>query len=199
MPPALAAFQKAFPNVNVLLHDGSRRELIEGLQSGAFQLAVMPQAVVEGIEFETLRAYPCCVAFATGHPFGRLKTVPLEKMAAEPLVGLARRDYPEYYFFIDRLFRPLGLKPRIAVECESDRSLITAVESGRGVALGISVFKIVSGKRLVYRPLAGIDVMVPVGIAWAKSGDVTPAGEKFCEILRKVAKRESGGSKAATT
>lgn len=30
LPPALAAFQKAFPHVNVLLHDASRRELIEG-------------------------------------------------------------------------------------------------------------------------------------------------------------------------
>ena len=38
----------------------------------------------------------------------------------------------------------------------------------------------------------------PVGIARAKSGDITPAGEKFCEILRKVSKGEGGGSKAAT-
>jgi DNA-binding transcriptional LysR family regulator len=199
MPPALAAFQKAFPHVNVRLHDGSRRELIEGLHQGAFQLAIMPKAVVEGIEFETLRAYPLRVAFAPGHAFGRLKSVPLEKMAAEPLVALARREYPEYHHFLNSLFSPLGRKPRIAVECDNDRSLITAVESGQGVALGISVFKLVSGKRLVYRPLTRIDDLVPVGIARAKGGEVTSAGETFCEILRSVAKGTAGGSKAATT
>ena len=56
-----------------------------------------------------------------------------------------------------------------------------------------------TGKRLAYRPLAGIKELNPVGIARAKSGEVTPAGEKFCEILRKVAKRADGGSKAAMT
>ena len=133
LPPALMAFQKAFPRVNVLLHDGSRRELIDGLQSGALQFAVMPKAVVGGIEFETLRSYPFCVAFTPGHPFSRLKSVSLEKMAAEPLVGLARKDYPEYYLLLDSLFHPLGLKPRIAVECDCDRTLVIAVESGRAL------------------------------------------------------------------
>jgi len=195
----IGAFQKAFPRVNVLLHDGSRRELIEGLQNGALQLALMPQTEVDGIEFETLRTYPFCVAFAPGHPFARLKSVSLEKMAAEPLIGFVRKDYPDYYSLIDGLFSPLGLKPRIALECDGASSLITAVESGRGVALALSVFKIVSGKRLAYRPLAGINDLIPVGIARAKSGDVTPAGEKFCEILRKVSKGADGGSKAAMT
>jgi hypothetical protein len=44
----------------------------------------------------------------------------------------------------------------------------------------------VSGKRLLYRPLAGINDVVSVGIARAKNGDLTPAGEKFCESLRKA-------------
>jgi DNA-binding transcriptional LysR family regulator len=192
LPPALAAFQKAFPRVNVLLHDGSRRELIEGLHSGALQIALMPKATVDGIEFESLRDYPFCAAFAPGHPFARLKSVPLEKMAAEPLVGFVRKDYPDYYSLIDGLFRPLGLKPRIALECDGASSLITAVESGRGVALALSVFKIVSGKRLAYRPLAGIKELIPVGIARAKNGDITPAGEKFCEILRKISNGKTG-------
>lgn len=192
LPPALAAFQKAFPHVNVLLHDASRRESVEGLRSGAFQLVVMPEAMnlqSEGIEFEPLRTYPLCVAFAPTHPFNRLKSIPLEKVAAQPLVGFSRRDYPDYALFIDRIFRPSAVKPCIAVECDSASSLITAVESGRGIALAIPALKIVSGKRLVFRPLVGSNELIPVGIARAKNGDITPAGEKFCEILRKVAKR----------
>src|SRR5499425_955825 len=58
LPPALAAFQKAFPRVRVLLHDLSERELIDGLQDGTLELAVMPDATAlqsEGLEFEALR------------------------------------------------------------------------------------------------------------------------------------------------
>src|SRR5580658_6646414 len=184
LPPALAAFQKAFPHVNVILHDASRRELVDGLQDGTLELAIMPDAAssqIPGIEFEALRTYPICVTLAPTHPFARLKSIPLEKLANEPIVGYSRKDYPEYYPLIERLFLPLGVKPRIAVECDSASSLITAVETGRGVALSILAFKIVTGKRLVFRPIAGVSDEIPVGIARATKGDVTPAGEKFCE------------------
>ncbi len=193
LPPALAAFQKAYPHVNVLLHDASQREIVDGFQNGTLELAIVPQALDlqlqnTGMEFEVLRTYPFCVALAPKHPLARLKAIPLEKVAAEPIVGFSRKDYPEYFPFLERLFQPLGVKPRIAVECDSASSLITAVETGRGIALAISVFKIVSGKRLVYRPIAGMKDEMPVGIARAKNGDVTPAGEKFCEILRRISK-----------
>jgi DNA-binding transcriptional LysR family regulator len=77
------------------------------------------------------------------------------------------------------------------VECDSASSLIAAVETGRGIALTLPVFKIVSGKRLAFRPIAGMKDEIPVGIARAKGGDVTPAGEKFCEFLRKISIRTS--------
>jgi DNA-binding transcriptional LysR family regulator len=189
LPPALAAYQRSFPQVNVLLHDASRREIVDGLQDGTLELAVMPEITslqADGIEFEPLRSYPFCVALAPTHRLARLKAVPVEKIAVEPIVGFSRRDYPDYYPFIERLFLPLGIKPRIAVECDSASSLITAVETGRGIALVMSVFKIVIGKRLALRPVAGSKEVTPVGIARAKNGDVTPAGEKFCEILRKL-------------
>lgn len=197
LPPTLTAFQKAFPDVNVQLHEGTRRELIEGLQIGAFELAIMPEVKTVGIEFEPLRSYPFWVAVAPKHPFVRLKEVPLEKIAVEPLVGFARKDFPDYYPIIESLFHPFGLKPRLALECDSGSSLISAVESGRGVALTISVFKVASGKRLAYRPLAGTNYKIPVGIARAKKGDVTPAGEKFCEILRNVTKPPNSAAKTS--
>jgi DNA-binding transcriptional LysR family regulator len=45
-----------------------------------------------GIEFESLRTCPYCVALTAVHPFARLKSIALEKLAAEPLLGLRRKD-----------------------------------------------------------------------------------------------------------
>jgi DNA-binding transcriptional LysR family regulator len=197
LPPALAAFQKAVPRVKVLLHDLSSDELIAGLQNATLELAVMVRQPVgdetAGIQFELLRTYPLCVAMTAAHPFARLKSVSLEKLAAEPLVGFRRKDYPEYNRILDRLFAPIRATPRIAVECDSASSLITEVEAGHGVALSSTVFKLVAGKRLLYRPLTGTTEVASVGIARASKGDVTPAGEKFCEILRMI----SNGTTAA--
>src|SRR5438445_753303 len=158
--------------------------------SATLELAVMVYqpngGQTAGIQFELLRTYPLCVAMTATHPFARLKSITLEKLAAEPLVGLRRKDYSEYYRIVDRVFASVHAKPRIAVECDSASSLITEVEAGRGVALSSTIFKLVAGKRLLYRPLTGTTEVASVGIARASKGDVTPAGEKFCEILRKI-------------
>src|SRR6185436_14218305 len=190
LPPALAAFQKSVPRVKLLLHDLSSDELISGLRNGTLELAIMVEPTGEqtaGIEFELLRTSPLSVAMTAAHPFARLKSIPLEKLAAEPLIGLRRKDYPEYYDFLDRIFAPIRAKPCIAVECDSASSLITEVEAGRGISLASPSLKLVAGKRLLYRTLTGTTEVESVGIARATKGDVTPAGEKFCEVLRKVA------------
>src|SRR5258706_6668754 len=61
LPPALAAFQRAVPRVNLLLHDLSSDELITGLRDASLELAIMVEPIGEqtsGIEFEVLRTYP---------------------------------------------------------------------------------------------------------------------------------------------
>src|SRR6266481_4498557 len=189
LPPALAAFQKAVPRVKMLLHDLSSDDLVARLHNATLELAVMAQATGErtlGIEFEVLRTYPWCVALTAAHPFSRLKSVPLEKLATEPLIGPRRKDYSEYYRVLERVFASISAKPRIAVECDSVSSMITEVEAGRGIALAPTSFQLMAGKRLLYRPLTGTSESVSVGIARATKGDVTPAGEKFCEFLRQT-------------
>src|SRR6266436_5654720 len=118
LPPALAAFQRAVPRVKVLLHDLSSDELIAGLRNATLELAIMVEPAGEqtaGIEFEVLRNFPLCVAMTAAHPFARLKSIALEKLAAEPLIGLRRKDYPEYHHSLDRVFARIPTKPRIAV------------------------------------------------------------------------------------
>src|SRR5260370_24532358 len=156
-----------------------------GVGNARVELAIMVPPIGEqtaGIEFEVLRTYPLCVALTAAHPLARLKSIPLEKVAAEPLVGLRRKDYPDSYDFLDRIFAPIHAKPRIAVECDSASSLITEVEAGRGISLANPSFKLVAAKRLIYRPLTGTTQEGSVGIARATKGDVTPAAETLCEL-----------------
>jgi DNA-binding transcriptional LysR family regulator len=200
LPPGLAAFHKSVPHAKVLLYDFSSDELITGLRNATLDLAIMVQPIgaqAAGIEFELLRTYPLCVAVARAHPFARLKSVPLEKVAAEPLIGLCRKGFPEYHSNLNRAFAPIGAKPRFAVECDSGSSLIFEVEAGRGIAPSMPMFKLVTGKRLLYRPVTGTTELASIGIARAIKGDVTPAGEKFCEILRKTSDGATTGQSKA--
>jgi DNA-binding transcriptional LysR family regulator len=192
LPPALEAFRKAVPRVKVVLHDLTSDELITGLRNAALELAIMVQPSGEqtvGIEFEPARSYSWCVALTAAHPFARLKSVTLKKLAAEPLVVLRRKDYSEYHRLLERIFSPVSAKPRIAVECDSASSLIMEVEAGHGIAVVTANLKLMGGERLLYRPLTGTAEIQVVGIARATAADVTPAGERFCKILREISSR----------
>lgn len=186
LPRSLGAFQREFPDVSVLLHDASRRELLDGLQSGKFEIAVMPEVVIPGIKFQAICSYPCSVAVSPNHPFARLRKVPLEKLAREPLIGFSKWEYPDYYDMLEKLFRSLGLKPDVILECDSASTLITAVESGRGVAITIPVMRITSGKRLTFRPVSGITEEISVGLAWMTSRKLTIAAESFIRLASQI-------------
>jgi DNA-binding transcriptional LysR family regulator len=81
---------------------------------------------------------------------------------------------------------PFPCEGKRSQKSDSASSLTTEVEAGRGVALALSMLKLVAGKRLLYRPLTGPSEVAAVGVARATKGNVTPAGEKFCEALRQT-------------
>jgi DNA-binding transcriptional LysR family regulator len=187
LPPALAAFQKAVPGVSLHLHDLSGNDLAEGLRTGHLELAIMQCPMEEngtGLAFEPLRSYPMCVAVNPHHPLARLKVVPMAKLQSEKLVVFRRSDYADYHHRLDLIFSNASLRPRFAVECDGTSSLITEVEAGRGVAILPQVFSQIAGRRLRFRLLSPAPIPLHVGIARSLKGDVTPAGEKFCEFLR---------------
>src|SRR5882724_6593671 len=189
LPRALAAFQKTTPGVKVILHDLGSDDLCDELRNGFLQLALMIRPSEEssaGLEFEELRRYPFFVAMASGHPLLRMKKIPVETLAAQPLVVLRRRNNSEYHRVLQNVLSPL--RPNIATESDSINSLITEVGIGTVVAVVSQLFKQAVGKRLLYRPLVGTDATLCVGIACAKNADLTPAAERLCATIRKVAK-----------
>lgn len=187
LPRALAEFQRTTPGVKVVLHDLGTDELCRELQKGSLHLALMMQPSEEsttGMEFEEIGRYPFFVAMAPGHLLAKRKSLSLETIAQMPLVVLDRRRNSEFHRILKRVFAPL--RPNIATETDSVNSLITEIGIGKCVAVVSELFKEAIGRRLVYRRLQDAKVAMCVGIARAKNGDVTPAGEKLCTAIRKV-------------
>jgi len=196
LPPALGAFQKAVPRVTVRLHDLAGNELADGVRNGTLELAVMQRPIDAngvGLHFEPLHSYPICVAVAPEHPFAKMKSVPLARLATEKLVAFRQREYADYHALLARVLMEVNPRPAIAVECDGSSSLFTEIAAGRGVAILSQVFAEIVGTRLKLRPLMPAPAPQEVGIVRALKGDVTPAGEKFCAQLRAAAKSLSHG------
>jgi DNA-binding transcriptional LysR family regulator len=191
LPPALAEFRRAAPGVALRLHDLAGNELWSGLREGALELAVSSRPQddsMAGLKFELLRTYPIGVAMAPSHPLARKREVSQAALAAQTLVVFRRREYTDYHRMLRRVFGPSLARMRIGAECDGAGTLFTELESGEGVAVLPQVFAKVAGPRLRFRALTPAPPLLEVGIITAEDGDVTPAGERLCALLRQRAK-----------
>lgn len=195
LPSALGAFQKAVPRVTVRLHDLAGNELADGVRDGTFELAVMQRPIDAngvGLHFEPLISYPICLAVAPEHPLAKMKAIPLARLSNEKLVAFRQSEYADYHALLARVLKELHPRPPIAVECDGSSTLFAQVAAGRGVAILSQVFGKIVGTRLRMRPLIPAPAPQEVGIVRALKGDVTPAGERFCDHLREASKALAG-------
>ena len=174
LPPMLRAFQGEFPHVRVTLHDLSSEEMLTQLGRKKLHVALTvcpPAKMLRGLSFKEIARYAMVAAVAPSHPLAKLKAITLRQAAPEPLIGLNRKDYPEYQIEVKKLFTAAGLKPNFAEEHEGGTSIIAAVEAGRGIALVPSSLACIVGTRVKLIPLMPALPPILVGALWLKEND----------------------------
>jgi DNA-binding transcriptional LysR family regulator len=191
LPRILRVFQTAYPGVKVKLHDLSTEEMLAGVRTGALQMAFVVQvgrALLRGLHFEEVLREGMCLAMSPQHPLARLQSVPLERAAHESFLVFSRKDYPEYCEYLDALFRPLKVNPKIGAEHDSASSLIAGIEAGNCVALVPESFSCVTGSRLKVVGLVPAPPPLVVGGVWPKSG-LIPEADKFWKAAKQAASK----------
>src|SRR6266404_5432174 len=169
LPKTLRAFQRKMPNVHVKLHDWSNNVIRDGLHDGRLQLGLivppLKAITLHDVRYEELFHERVCVAVAPQHPFARRRAIPITEVAAEPLIGLTREDYPNYYDYLSIIFSKVKQKPRVVEEHDSFSGIISAVEAGTGVTIGIGVFGHSFGNRVKLLHMTPEPKPISVGIA----------------------------------
>jgi DNA-binding transcriptional LysR family regulator len=188
LPPTLRAFQAELPHVRVKLHDLSTEEMLAGLQDGKLQIAFVVRltaALGRGLQFEELLRDPMRLAVAPKHPLAARRSVTLAEIATEPLITYNRKEYPDAYENLEKMFAGIKSKPRIVEEHDSVSSLIAAVEAGNGVAIAPESLNCTAGPRLKLIPFSpALDPLV-IGAAWPVTG-LTASAERFLKSAKKT-------------
>jgi len=187
LPPMLRAFQGEFPQVRVTLHDLSSEEMLAQLGGKKLHVALTarpPEKVLRNFSFVEFARYAICVAVSPLHPLAKSRTLTLPQVAREPLIGLTRKNYPEAYGQVVKLFAAIGHKPRFAEEHEDGSSIIAAVEAGRGIALVPSSLACIVGARVKLIPLKPALPPIPVGALWRREFE-TEQLKKFIAAAKK--------------
>jgi len=189
LPKTLRAFQRAMPKVHVRLHDWSNKTILDGLRDGRLQLGLITRSPKTGalrdVRFDELLRQRVCVAVAPQHPFARRRAIPITEVAAQPLIGLTREDYPNYYDLLSIIFSKVKQKPRVIEEHDSMSGVMSAIEAGTGVAVSVD-FGYSFGNRVKFLHLTPEPNPFSVGIV-ATKGRLSPAAAKFWECANEAA------------
>jgi DNA-binding transcriptional LysR family regulator len=190
LPKILRAFQRAMPNVHVRLHNWSYEAIFDGVRDGRLQLALIarpPKASsLRDVRYEELFHERVCLAVAPNHPFARRRSVPLTDAVCEPFIALTREGYPVYYDYLLAIFAPVKQKPRVVEEHDSYSGVLSAVEAGTGVAIGVDVFGYSFGNRVKLLRLTPEPKPIALCIA-ARKEKLSLAAEKFWQCAREAA------------
>jgi DNA-binding transcriptional LysR family regulator len=193
LPKILRAFQRAMPNVHVRLHDWSMKDILDGIRDGRLHLGLIVPTVtassLHDLRFGELFHERVCVAVAPQHPFARRRVIPITEVAAEPLIGLTREDYPNFYDYLSCIFSKVKQKPRVVEEHDSFSGIMSAVEAGTGVSICTDVFGHSFGNRIILLHITPEPKPISVGIVGTK-GRLSPAAEKFWQCAKEAAIRE---------
>src|SRR5437588_12451730 len=121
------------PKVHVRWHDWSNKTILAGIRDGRLQLGLTARSpktsALHDLRYEELLRQRVCVAVAPQHPFARRRAIPLTEVAAEPLVGLTREEYPNYYDYLSLIFSKVKQKPRVVEEHDSFSAAISPGEA----------------------------------------------------------------------
>ncbi len=185
---SMQKFHKLHPLVSVELFDLSSNGILKGVTEKKLDLgvtvAVSPQSF-EGLVLEQLGTYDINVAFHKKHRFAKCKQVPLAEIAKEELITFTRTEHPEAIAVLNKILAPYTDDPRIVMECDSISSLIVAVESGKGVALGFSTMAKIAGNRIAVRPVTPASLRLPVGVIY-NDQRLSDIAHEFLAIIKSV-------------
>ncbi len=135
LPEPIAALRRRFPKVQVVLHQGTPRQVAQMLRDDVAEIGVATEALFDADDLVTMPCYEWqhVIVVPAQHALASVERPTLEQLAAEPLVSY----HPTFTgrSRIDQAFARARLKPTIALEAIDADVIKTYVRVGMGVGI----------------------------------------------------------------
>ena len=194
VPLLLRRFQDAHSHVTLRLRTANGWVLARLILKGEVDIALVhSRPTYKQLHIEPFSTDPATAFIAASHPLAEKARPSLEEMnevgfvltASPSKLGVTRR-------FLDCLKRK-GLKPNIALRCDSEETKNAAVKSWLGIGLGFraAIEQELKRGEFVELPLPGLRLSGNSYMIYHKKRPLTPAGLEFIGMLRKYRSRSN--------
>jgi DNA-binding transcriptional LysR family regulator len=195
LPPAIAAFRAAQPDVEISLAEGEPDEIAPRLRAGEFDLALLfsfpgaDRQLGAGLWVTELFQDPMHVALPRGHRLARAKGLRLEDLRDEAWIQTSA-DSPCAQHVV-RSCHVAGFEPTVSFESDDYLTVQGLVAAGVGVAL-IPQLALAAGPGVTVRALDPESPTRSILVATRRRPAATPAAMRMVEILRDAGAGRAG-------
>ena len=178
MPRLIKGFQRLYPHVQFLFHQGDYTLIPEWIQTGAVDFGFVTPAAVTGLETIPVKMGEMLAVIPKAHPLAQGKSARLEARAEEPFILLEEGHFSEPL----NAFHAAGLEPNVRYTVHDDYAIMTMVEAG----LGVSVLAELMLRRTSFE-IACLPVEPPIyrslAIAYKDRESLPVASQRFITYL----------------
>lgn len=131
MPQLIKGFQKQYPHVQFLFHQGDYKLIPEWIKTGAVDFGFTTPPAAPELNTIPIKNGEMLAVLPKNHPLSKQKSVPIEELTKEPFILLEEGHYSEPM----NAFHEAGLEPDIKYTIHDDYAIMTMVEAGLGVSI----------------------------------------------------------------
>lgn len=182
MPKLIKGFQKLYPYVQFIFHQGDYTSIQEWIRIGAVDFGIVTPPAVRDMETEIIKDGEMLVILPENHPLAELDSIPLEKLADEPYILMEEGHYSEPL----KAFEISGIKPNIKYTIHDDYAIMTMVEAGLGVSILAELVLRRTNYNIVMKP-ANPPVKRTLAIGYKDKNSLPIASRYFIDYMRENA------------
>lgn len=181
LPSVFAEFASRYPGVHIVARQLSRDDMEKGLLNGQLDCAIGYWDSADAqIEAQTLYDEALVLIVGARHPWARLRTVSMQRLAELSLVLLT----PEFgaRTYLDDYFATIGQTPHVVLEMNAIDPILTTI---RNTTLATVLPEGAVGDTRHVRVLKLIDPVPKrrAALLWRRQGTPSAAAKKLTEML----------------
>lgn len=188
LPDLVKEFRKKYRYIQINLNHYQTGQIVEKLKNDevdiAFTMSFIPQDLTEW-ESLTLFSQPYCVFMNQEHHLAGKESVSIYDLEQEPFVMLDRKESPQRYDHLFRLFTKHGFLPNIVVQAERIETVLMFVEAGLGIAVLPKHLKVYVNPSLRFVKIEEWNHTVDIVVAWKKTNP-NPSITLFLDELENI-------------
>ena len=192
LPAIFRAYSRAYPGVQLHLHESFTSRVVEGLENGTLDAGILRDSdPAERLEVTTIYSEPYVAVVPATHLLAGCRSISPEQLYHDRFIYYPRSAGARAYEKPLTLFEQYGFRPQIVQEASHWLTILSLIGAGLGVSIAPACVRRIASPEVMCLPLQGSNLVSTLEFASLR-GDTRPLVRRFAQIAGQFA--ATGGS-----